>query len=53
MLGRGWWKREIQPFLSIIIIIAVMLGIFLMGMIFVLQYIEVWTETFLNNYMGG
>jgi len=43
---RAWWKKDIHPFFSFLILIAVILGVFFMGIEFVLKYLEIWAKTF-------
>ncbi len=49
MLEKGWWQKDIKPFISIIIIMVIIFGVFLMGMSFVVKYIEIWVETYERN----
>ncbi|MCD6097222.1 hypothetical protein J7J60_02765 [bacterium] len=49
MLGKGWWKQDIPPLISIIILTIALCTVFFMGMSFVIKYLEILTKA----YYGG
>lgn len=40
----GWWSRDVNPNLSLVILIIATLVIFGIGALFVREYIGIWTE---------
>ena len=38
----GWWHKDINPIISIIILIIILASVFAMGASFATQYIKIW-----------
>ena len=38
----GWWHKDINPVISIVILIIILVSVFIMGASFARQYIKVW-----------
>jgi len=41
---KSWWRREIPPFISLLLLFTAILIIFIAGTLFIKKYLETWSE---------
>ena len=41
---KSWWHKEISPFISLLLLLAAILIIFIAGTLFIKKYLETWSE---------
>jgi len=46
---KKWWQKEISPTISFIFLIIAILFVFIMGWLFIKEYLNVWSEISKNR----